>query len=401
LIAWLSARSLENALKELLLVNEELDKRVSERTQALSNALGLAQAESGRSQAILQGIADGVVVFDNNDTAIMTNPAIETLVGRDTNTILSSSLQHWLAHSDLDAHARQGVETLFSGAPVLNGNNKVQWGKKTLVISVAPVRIASGETIGRVAVFHDFTREAEVDRMKSDFVAMVSHELRTPLNSILGYADMLREGVYGRLESRQVGIVERVMANTNKLLALVNDLLDQAQIDAGRLSFHNRHFQPSELMDNIRAVMESIVQSKDLKLIINASDDFPELLFGDPQRINQVLVNLVSNAVKFTEQGSIQVRLLLVDPEHWAMEVSDTGVGIPADAQKFVFEPFRQVEKEVTRRPGGIGLGLSIVKRLVDLMHGEIYLFSQVGVGSTFTVILPMQAIMKETVQNE
>lgn len=402
LVSWLSARSLENALKELLQINKELDKRVIDRTQALSAALALAHAEAGRSQAILQGIADGVVVFDNSDKAIMVNPSIEPLVMRPSNEILGMNLQQWLSQSDLVQRERETVLRSFldpSGSQ--DGKNKIQWGKKTLVISVAPVRIASGETIGKVAVFHDFTREAEVDRMKSDFVAMVSHELRTPLNSILGYADMLREGVYGKLEVRQVGIVERVMANTNKLLTIVNDLLDQAQIEAGRLSFHNRHFQPSELVDNVRAVMESLVQSKNLKLVLSISDEMPGLLYGDPQRLNQVLVNLTNNAVKFTEQGNIQVRLYMVDQEHWAMEVSDTGTGIPADAQRYIFEPFRQVEMDVTRRPGGIGLGLTIVKRLVSMMQGEICLNSQVGVGSTFTVILPLKVIQKEMQRNE
>lgn len=402
LVSWLSARSLESALKELMQINKELDKRVIDRTQALSAALALAHAEAGRSQAILQGIADGVVVFDNSDKAIMVNPAIEPLVMRPSNEIIGVNLQQWLSQSDLVQREREIVLRSFSDpSGSQDGKNKIQWGKKTLVISVAPVRIASGETIGKVAVFHDFTREAEVDRMKSDFVAMVSHELRTPLNSILGYADMLREGVYGKLEVRQVGIVERVMANTNKLLTIVNDLLDQAQIEAGRLSFHNRHFQPSELGDNVRAVMESLVQSKNLKLNVSISDDMPSLLYGDPQRLNQVLVNLTNNAVKFTEQGSIQVRLYMVDQEHWAMEVSDTGTGIPPEAQRYIFEPFRQVEMDVTRRPGGIGLGLTIVKRLVNMMQGEICLNSQVGVGSTFTVILPLKVIQKEMQRNE
>ncbi len=397
LVSWLSARSLENALKEIMLINKELDKRVIDRTQALSAALALAHAEAGRSQAILQGIADGVVVFDNADRAIMVNPAIEPLVGWPSSEILGANLQEWLLKADIAQPERETIQrSLIDPSPGMDGKSKIQWGKKTLVISVAPVRTAAGETIGRVAVFHDFTREAEVDRMKSDFVAMVSHELRTPLNSILGYADMLREGVYGKLEVRQVGIVERVMANTNKLLTIVNDLLDQAQIEAGRLSFHNRHFQPSELIDNVRAVMESLTQAKKLKFMLSVAEDLPSLLYGDPQRLNQVLVNLCNNAVKFTEQGSIAVRLYMVDLEHWAMEVTDTGVGIPLEAQRYIFEPFRQVDMEVTRRPGGIGLGLTIVKRLITMMQGEICLKSQVGEGSTFTVILPLKVNQKE-----
>lgn len=401
LVAWLSARSLERALAELMLINKELDQRVMLRTQELSDALALAHAEAGRSQAILLGIADGVVVFDNTNTAIMVNPAVEALVAQHRSEILGFTLQEWLSQSELNQKDRESLLKNLSGTTSASGRNKVVWGKKTLVINVAPVVTADGETIGQVAVLHDFTREAEVDQMKSDFVAMVSHELRTPLNSVLGYADMLREGVYGKLELRQVGIVERIMTNTNKLLTIVNDLLDQAQIEAGRLPFHNRHFQPSELLENIRMVMDSLVQAKNLKLTLKMADNMPGLLYGDPQRLNQVMVNLVNNAVKFTEHGTIQVRLFLEDAEHWAIEVADTGMGIPEDAQKFIFDPFRQVDMDVTRRPGGIGLGLSIVKRLVDLMQGEICLSSQVGDGTTFKVVLPLKVMQKETQKNE
>jgi len=237
--------------------------------------------------------------------------------------------------------------------------------------------------------------------MKSDFVAMVSHELRTPLNSILGYADMLREGVYGRLEDRQLGIMDRMMANTHKLLTIVNDLLDQAQIEAGRLSFHHRLFRPTELTDYVNGVMEGIVQAKKLKLVMKVAPDLPPWLYGDPQRLNQVLVNLVNNAVKFTDEGEVRVSLYRCDHDHWAMEVSDTGAGIPQEAQGMIFEPFRQVDTEVTRRPGGIGLGLSIVRRLINLMQGEITVKSEVGHGSVFTVVLPLSETYKEKSPND
>lgn len=396
LISWLSARSLESALHELMLINRELDKRVADRTQALSEALVREKAEAGRNQAILRDIADGVMVFDNSGRVIVTNTALETLVNRHAGAIQGSTLDEWLSQPELTPKDREALLTFFKDPLSVEEKLKVQWGKRTLLVNLAPVRIAGGETIGQVAVFHDFTREAEVDRMKSDFVAMVSHELRTPLNSILGYVDMLREGVYGKLENRQIGIVERVMANTHKLLSIVNDLLDQAQIEAGRLSFHNRHFRPVEITDYLRGVMDGIIQAKNLEFSIRITDDLPKMLYGDPQRLSQVLINLVNNAVKFTELGSISVRLYRYDQENWAMEVADTGIGIPQESQRFIFEPFRQGDMEVTRRPSGIGLGLSIVKRMVSMMQGDICVNSQVGQGSTFTVILPLDGDMNE-----
>jgi signal transduction histidine kinase len=291
----------------------------------------------------------------------------------------------------MDPRDRESIQNLLSGPFHLDGECKVRWGQKTLSVNVAPVRISGGELIGQVAVFHDITREAEVDRMKNNFLAMVSHELRTPLTSILGYAGMLKEGNYGGLADDQAKIVDRVIANTHKLLTLVNELLDQAQIETGRLSFHRRPFQPQELIEYTRGVMEGTIVSKNLELVTHYSEDLPGTLYGDPQRLSQVLVNLVNNAVKFTEQGRSQVVLSLAAPAHWCMEVSDTGVGIPQDAQQLIFDPFRQGDAEVTKRPGGIGLGLSIAKQLVQLMHGEIIVKSQVGSGSTFTVLLPLE----------
>ncbi len=390
LVSWLSARSLEMAVNQLVLVNKELDQRVIERTQALAESLARERAEAGRNQAILQDIADGVIVVDNSGRVIVANAAMAVLVGRPVENMLGIAVEEFLANGDLSASDLETLKILFHNPALVMEKPKIQWSQKTLAITVAPVRTTSGELIGQVAVFHDFTREAEIDRMKSNFVAMVSHELRTPLNSILGYADMLHEGVYGRLEERQAGVIQRIMANTNKLLVIVNDLLDQAQIEAGRLSLRNRYFHPVELLEHVRQVMDSIAREKKVALVTDCAEDLPDLLYGDPHRLNQILVNLVNNAIKFTDEGQVDVRLRRVDHSHWAIEIKDTGIGIPKDVQSAIFEPFRQVDIDVTRRPGGIGLGLSIVKRMVNLMQGEISLESQVGWGSKFTVILPI-----------
>ena len=391
LVSWLSARSLQTALGEVVTVNRELDQRVIERTTALSEVLVRERYEASRNQAVLESIADGVVVFDRSGKIIAANPAMNRWLGGAESPLPGLGLRDWLDLASMDPRDRESIQNLLSGPFHLDGECKVRWGQKTLSVNVAPVRISGGELIGQVAVFHDITREAEVDRMKNNFLAMVSHELRTPLTSILGYAGMLKEGNYGGLADDQAKIVDRVIANTHKLLTLVNELLDQAQIETGRLSFHRRPFQPQELIEYTRGVMEGTIVSKNLELVTHYSEDLPGTLYGDPQRLSQVLVNLVNNAVKFTEQGRIQVVLSLADQAHWCMEVSDTGVGIPQDAQQLIFDPFRQGDAEVTKRPGGIGLGLSIAKQLVQLMHGEIIVKSQVGSGSTFTVLLPLE----------
>jgi signal transduction histidine kinase len=267
---------------------------------------------------------------------------------------------------------------------------KFRWGEKTLSVSFATVHSGSGSTIGNVMVCRDFTREAELDRMKSAFLSMTSHELRTPLNAILGYADMLQEKVYGPITTEQNTTIRRITANTSRMLTMVNNLLDQAQIEAGKLSIHIEPFPLENLIDDMRSVTTVLAEHKGLELTCAIDDDVPAILTSDSKRLHQVLLNLVGNAIKFTQSGAIRVHVYMSGADHWAMDVSDTGPGIPAEAQSYIFEPFRQVDDPITRDNIGSGLGLSIVGQLTHLLGGEVRLTSKIGYGSTFTVILPL-----------
>jgi signal transduction histidine kinase len=230
----------------------------------------------------------------------------------------------------------------------------------------------------------------ELDELKSTFVARVSHELRTPLNAILGYADMLHQGVYGTLDERQREASERIIANVGHLSAIVNDLLDIARIEAGEISFHAEHFSPGELILHLQGKVAPRAEAKGLALTTTIAEDMPVLLYGDRRRVGQILTNLVSNSIKFTEQGSIEVRVRRSDNLHCTIDITDTGPGIPEEAQSLVFEPFHQVDDSQTRKHGGAGLGLPIAKHLAIMMGGDIALHSQVGRGSTFSVTLPL-----------
>jgi signal transduction histidine kinase len=156
------------------------------------------------------------------------------------------------------------------------------------------------------------------------------------------------------------------------------------------LKLNSRFFVSTSLMQAMLAKMNVLAQAKGLNLSASIAPEVPPTLHGDPDRLQQVLVNLVSNAIKFTQAGAVQIRFYCPDPSHWAMEVSDTGPGIPPEAQSYIFEPFRQVDGSMTRVHTGAGLGLSIVKHLVTLMEGQVTLDSEVGRGSIFTVCLPL-----------
>jgi len=394
-ISWLSSRSLELTLKDLRSINANLDRRVEERTQALSGALAREVVEAGKNQAILASIADGVVVFDEQGTSIVANHAMsqmlaapqETLVGAPIDQIFNTRT---LALADLNA-----IRSLLTRSERAGPSVRFRYGQRTLLANAAPVHTTDNRSIGTVAVFRDFTREAEVEQMKNTFVATVSHELRTPLNAILGYAEMVRESVYGPLSPSQGAVMERIEFSSRRLLGLVSDLLDQAQIEAGRLRIHNEEFATSELSEVLHTMMDQPAHEKGLSFSISKSSDLPSKLYGDSRRIQQILINLVGNAFKFTSTGGVQVYFRLADPGYWAFDVQDTGSGIPLEAQEYVFETFRQTDQGATREHGGVGLGLSIVRSLASLMGGTVSLNSQLGRGSTFTVVLPLQPAME------
>jgi PAS domain S-box-containing protein len=230
----------------------------------------------------------------------------------------------------------------------------------------------------------------EASRFKSQLVSRVSHELRTPLGGILGFAELLQHDTFGALNNNQQQAVSNIIESTNYLSNTVNDLLDQAQIESKSISLHNIYFSPSALVDRIAVTMSVLAAKKDLEFHTEIATDFPLELYADENRLQQIIVNLAGNAIKFTAKGGVHLRLAKPDNKHWSLEVSDTGVGIPEEEQKNIFEPFQQLSNSITRENRGSGLGLAIVKQLVELMGGVISLQSQVGRGSTFKITFPL-----------
>lgn len=238
-------------------------------------------------------------------------------------------------------------------------------------------------------------------RFKSELLAKVSHDLRTPLGGILGYAEMLEVGVYGQLSSQQQKSLGQIITNTHYLAKMVSQLLDQASIEAGRIVLNPQPFRPADLLTEVVDKLGVLAEEKKLALTTFLEPDLPATLSGDPVRIQQILVNLVGNAIKFTPAGSVTVTLATSGLEQWLMVVQDTGIGIPQKAHNLIFEPFGQVDGSITRRHKGTGLGLSIVKQLVQLMGGTISLVSAPDQGSKFVISLPREAATEQQVEPE
>jgi signal transduction histidine kinase len=230
----------------------------------------------------------------------------------------------------------------------------------------------------------------ETSHFKGQLLINVNHDLRTPLSAILGYTVMLKDGVMGAVNDEQRSILERIIASVTRLMSLVNSLLDEAQIEARTLTLNHEAFSVRDLVADIHSNMLILAEFKPVTVNSDVAPDVPEKILGDNQRIHQILMNLMGNAVKFTQKGEARLRVFLPNDSHWAIEVSDTGPGIPIEDQESIFEPFRRRKDVSAKKESGTGLGLSIVRQLTELMGGAIYLQSTEGKGSTFTIILPL-----------
>lgn len=229
----------------------------------------------------------------------------------------------------------------------------------------------------------------DATRAKSAFLAAMSHEIRTPMNSIIGMAELLSET---SLSMEQQDYVQRFRRASTHLLELINDILDLSKIEAGHMQLESIPFQLHDLVEKVGEMMMVRADAKQLELIVHVHPGVPENVVGDPTRLRQILVNLVSNAVKFTERGEILIQVETAQPDVLRFSVSDTGIGIPEDKTALIFDSFTQADSTITRKFGGTGLGLSICKSLVQMMEGEITVTSVLDKGSTFhfTARLPV-----------
>jgi signal transduction histidine kinase len=224
---------------------------------------------------------------------------------------------------------------------------------------------------------------------KSQFLANMSHELRTPLNAILGYTELILDKIYGDVPEKIHEVLGRLEKNGRHLLNLINDVLDISKIEAGRITLSLHDYSMQGLVQTTITAVESLAAEKNLELKATIPSNLPSVK-GDEQRVAQVFMNLIGNAIKFTEEGEVKVEVAVSDGS-FLVSVSDTGPGLSEDDQKRIFEEFHQVDTSSTREKGGTGLGLSIAKRIVQMHGGKIWVESNLGKGSTFWFTLPVR----------
>jgi signal transduction histidine kinase len=291
-------------------------------------------------------------------------------------------------------------ETEFIGAIILYRQEVRAFTDKQIVLlkSFANQAVIAIENARLLDELHTRQRELEArtaeleiaSQHKSQFVANMSHELRTPLAAMLGYAELLQEGIYGALPEKSLSILTRVRSNGKHLLGLINTVLDISKIEAGQFKLNLGEYAWGSIVETVMVATESLASTKKLAFKTEVTKGLPYGL-GDEQRLTQVLLNLVGNAIKFTDAGEVRVTAGAANG-HFAVSVSDTGPGIPAEECERIFEKFRQVDGSNTRAKGGTGLGLAIAREIVEMHGGRIWVESRIGEGSTFRMELPVRA---------
>jgi signal transduction histidine kinase len=261
-----------------------------------------------------------------------------------------------------------------------------------LLESFASQAVIAIENVRLFTEIQEKSHQLEVaSQHKSQFLANMSHELRTPLNAILGYTEMMVDGLYGNVPEKAQDVLERVQANGKHLLGLINDVLDLSKIEAGQLSLAVEEYSVPDMVATVMSATESLAKTKGIALVSAMPQGLPRGM-GDARRLTQVLLNLVGNAIKFTDQGKVEIRARR-QGDRFKISVIDTGPGIaPADQAK-IFEEFQQVDNTSTRKKGGTGLGLSISRKIVELHGGRITVESEVGKGSNFKITIPINVM--------
>jgi len=395
-----------------------------------------AKRERDRLNLILENVADPILVTDDRSNIILMNKEAEQLFEADDS-------ESWERASMVQANDTKFTTFIsdFTISSALARREQMKLHIPETGVEL-PVEVVSGKILNRrgeplaiVSVLHDLTEQAEnerlyeelktfssqleeriqaatadlaeqntrlqwqsrelekANRLKSEFLASMSHELRTPINALIGYASLMLDRIYGDLTPRQEEGLNRIQGAAQHLLALINDILDLAKIEAGRMPLHLDDVTLGDIVTEISQQIEPLVKKKQLTFTV----EIPSrslVLHTDRTKVKQILLNLLSNAVKFTHHGGIWLTVSK-DEADLRFDVRDTGIGIRENDLESIWEDFRQVDQSRTREFGGTGLGLSITRKLVDALGGHVFAESTFGKGSTFTVVLPIRSVIR------
>ncbi len=382
--------------RQRILLQDEVNIRTAE-----------LRASEEKSRLLLESVGEGIFGVNMDGTVVFINPAANQMLGYGAEELIGKEIHEKIHHSHADgsAYPKSECPMYLTRADATDHHiaDEVLWRKDG---SSFPVEYTSmpikkdGQVVGAVVAFMDITERkkaedelrvaketaVEATKAKSDFLANMSHEIRTPMNAIVGMAHL---ALKTDLNAKQYDYLKKLDSSAKSLLGIINDILDFSKIEAGKLDMESVDFQLEDTLDNIATLVGIKTQEKRLELLFKTDVSVPTALAGDPLRLGQILINLSNNAVKFTEAGEIVVTTELVKKDDAQVtlkfSVQDTGIGMTEKQAARLFQPFAQADFSTTRKYGGTGLGLTISKRLAEMMGGEIWVESAPGQGSAFS----------------
>ncbi len=382
----------ERTSRALQRSQDELEQRVEERTAELRK---LSQATENSPASVVVTDKNGIIEYVNPTFSNVTGYSPEEAIGQNPRILKSGDLP--------ESYYKELWDTILSGS-IWRGEfiNKRKNGEEFWEsASISPIMDVNGDITHFVAVKQDITERKQLEKeillakekaeeateAKSDFLANMSHEIRTPMNAVIG---MTHLALKTELTPKQRDYLGKIQSSANSLLGIINDILDFSKIEAGKLDMESTDFNLDDVLDNLADLVTVKAREKEaLEVLFAVDPKVPRFLVGDPLRLGQILINLTNNAVKFTESGEIVVSAELLkrheDRVELKFSVSDTGIGLTEAQMDKLFQAFTQADTSTTRKFGGTGLGLTICKRVVEMMHGKIWVESQPGQGSTFS----------------
>lgn len=363
----------EEKTQEALMVQQKYEKTLGEKKQ---------------TEAIVRSVAEGVVVVNDKGEVLLMNPAAERLLDVKREEKIGRSLLEGAKEGQLFSLAKETTE----GERNIELNSTEDETKKILRSSSAVIEDENGKTVGMVTVLSDITKQKELEQMKSDFVSSVSHELRNPIGAIQQSLAVILNGTAGPLTEHQEKFLSNAQRNLKRLSTLIDDLLDLAKLEARKMELKYALTSLEDIVNEVLETMNTWAKNKNIRFTKNLKADLPKINI-DPDRIIQVLVNLVSNAIKFTpEGGQITIEAGLTGTgQVMEIGVADTGIGIAEEDLSKLFNKFQQVGRKKPAEMSGTGLGLAIAKEIVHLHGGEIRVESELNQGTKFIFTLPIQ----------
>ena len=363
----------------------ELADSFNRMSEQLNMNITALKQEENKLSAVLNSIMDGVVATDDKGRTLFVNPAAETLFGITLENAAGTSFLGILRNSEI----HDAISEVLQCGCALRKEVKFIDGRY-FSLSVAPVIADNGSVSGSVIYLKDMSEFKKLEKVKSDFVANVSHELRTPLTSIKGFAETLVEDDEIEAGTRN-HFLQIIKSETDNLIEIVSDLLNISELESGRVKLNVEHVHLNEILDKALDLLSLKIAAKPEVVVINQVEDNLPMLVADAFRVQEVLVNLIDNAIKYTAAGQIRVSAQCINDGFVEISVADTGQGIPSHDQDRIFERFYRVQKDRDRRTGGTGLGLSIVKHIIQLHGGWVSLRSVEGAGTTVLITLPCE----------